>query len=38
MDMESDSYVLLILSEENFVRAKKLAKVTLHRIAAIEEM
>ena len=29
---------MVMFCEENFVRAKKLAKVTLHRIAAIEEM
>lgn len=38
MDVGSDSYVLMILSKDDFVRAKKLAKEILQRIAVIEEM
>lgn len=38
MDMGSDSYVLIILSKENFSRVKELARIILHRIAAAEEM
>ena len=38
MDIGSDSYVLMILSKDDFVRAKKLAKEILQRIAVIEEM
>ena len=38
MDIGSDSYVLTILSKENFIRAKELAKVILHRIALLDEM
>lgn len=38
MDVGSDSYVLMILSKDDFVRAKKLSKEILHRIAVIEKM
>ena len=38
MDVGSDSYVLMILSKEDFIRAKELAKEILQRIAVIEEM
>ena len=38
MDVGSDSYVLMILSKDDFVRAKKLAKEILQRIAVVEEM
>ena len=38
MDVGSDSYVLIILSKENFSRVKELARIILHRIAAAEEM
>lgn len=38
MDMNSDSYVLLVLTKEDFARAAELAKTLLHRIAPTEEM
>lgn len=38
MDVGSDSYVLMVLSRENFNRAKALAGTILNRIAVIEEM
>ena len=38
MDVGSDSYVLMILSKDNFIKAKELAKDILQRIAVIEEM
>ena len=38
MDVGSDSYVLMILSKDDFVRTKKLAKEILQRIAVVEEM
>jgi len=38
MDIGTDTFVLIILSKENFIRAKKLARELLHRIAAAQEM
>ena len=38
MDIDSDSYVLMILTKEDFERAKTLARTILHRIAPAEEM
>ena len=38
MDIGSDSYALMVLSKEDFEKARELAKVILHRIAVIEEM
>lgn len=38
MDIGSDSYVFTVLSKENFIRAKELAKVILHRISLLDEM
>ena len=38
MDVGSDSYVLMILSKDDFIKAKELAKEILQRIAVIEEM
>ena len=38
MDVGSDSYVLMILSKDDFIKAKELAKDILQRIAVIEEM
>ena len=38
MDIGSDTFVLIILSKENFVKAKELSRLLLHRIAAGEEM
>lgn len=38
MDVGSDSYVLIVLSKEDFSRAKALARTLLHRIAVVEEM
>lgn len=38
MDIGSDSYAMMVLSKEDFEKARELAKVFLHRIAVIEEM
>lgn len=38
MDVGSDSYVLMILSKEDFIKAKELAREILNRIAVVEEM
>lgn len=38
MDIGSDSYAMMVLSKENFEKARELAKVFLNRIAVIEEM
>lgn len=38
MDIGSDTFVLMILSKENFVKAKELSRLLLQRIAAGEEM
>ena len=38
MDIGSGSYALMVLSKEDFEKARELAKVILHRIAVIEEM
>ena len=38
MDIGSDSYAMMVLSKEDFEKARELAKVLLHRIAVIEEM
>lgn len=38
MDIGSDSYVLMILTKEDFERAKTLARTLLHRLAPAEEM
>lgn len=38
MDVGSDSYVVLILTREDFVKAKELARGILQRIALLEEM
>ena len=38
MDIGSDSYAMMVLSKEDFEKARELAKVILHRIAVIEEM
>ena len=38
MDVGSDSYVLMILSKDDFIKAKELAKEILNRIAVVEEM
>lgn len=37
MDVESDSYVLMILTKEDFIKAKELAREILNRIAVVEE-
>ena len=38
MDIGSDSYAMMVLSKEDFEKARELAKSFLHRIAVIEEM
>ena len=38
MDIGSDTFVLMILGKENFVKAKELSRLLLQRIAAGEEM
>lgn len=38
MDIGSDTFVLMVLGKENFVKAKKLSRLLLQRIAAGEEM
>ena len=38
MDMNSEDYVLLVLTRADFVRAAECARVLLHRIARAEEM
>ena len=38
MDIGSDSYAMMVLSKEDFEKARELAKVFLHRITVIEEM
>ena len=38
MDVGSDSYVVLILTREDFAKAKELARGILQRIALLEEM
>ena len=38
MDIGSDTFVLIILGKENFVKAKELSRLLLQRIAAGEEM
>ena len=38
MDMNSEDYVLLVLSRMDFERASECARVLLHRIARAEEM
>lgn len=38
MDIGSDSYAMMVLSKEDFEKARELAKVILHKIAVIEEM
>lgn len=38
MDVGSDSYVIMILSMNDFTRAKELARAILQRIALLEEM
>ena len=38
MDIGSDSYAMMVLSKEDFEKARELEKVILHRIAVIEEM
>ena len=38
MDVGYDGYVLLVLKTEDFLRAKKLARTLLNRIAKAEEM
>ena len=38
MDMNSEDYVLLFLTREDFKRAAEYARLLLHRIAAAEEM
>ena len=37
MDVGSDSYVLMILTKEDFIKAKELAREILNRIAVVEE-
>ncbi len=37
-DVGSDNYVLIVLTEEDFARAKELAGTILHRIARAEDM
>ena len=37
MDVGSDSYVLMILTKEDFMKAKELAREILNRIAVVEE-
>ena len=37
-DVGSDNYVLIVLTEEDFARAKELARTISHRIARAEDM